>query len=35
MAQKMYCKKKKIKYEDCKHCLEENELENKINHLKK
>ena len=31
----MYCKKKKIKSEDCKHCLEENELENKINHLKK
>ena len=31
----MYCKKKKNKSEDCKHSLEENELENKINHLKK
>ena len=27
--------KRKLKFEDCKHCLEATQLENKINHLEK
>ena len=32
---KRYVVKKKIKFEDYKHCLEATQFENKINHLEK
>ena len=32
---KMYIIKRKLKFEDCRHCLEAAHLENKIGHLEK
>ena len=29
------CHKKKLKFKDCKHCSEANQLENKINQIEK
>ena len=34
-AQKSSSKKRKLKFEDYKHCLEASQLENKINQLEK
>ena len=34
-AQKKYAKKRNLRFQDCKNCLEASQIENKINHLEK